>query len=85
MSNRPTCPYCGKEMQKADYLDPLCYECPACGSESPDIPRGLKGIEKDWEASFKAAMCRAEPKNQVMTLDEMLNIKCRGELWEREV
>lgn len=60
MSNNPTCPYCGNEMQKADYLDPLCYECPSCGAESPAIPRGLLSIEKNWEGAFKAAMRRAE-------------------------
>lgn len=71
MSNNPTCPYCAESMQKADYLDPLCYKRPVCGSESPAAPRGLLGIEKDWEEAFNAAMRRTEPENRVLTLEEI--------------
>lgn len=39
MSTRPICPYCGKEMQKADYIAPLCEEHMAAMRRAEPIDR----------------------------------------------
>lgn len=65
MSEKPKCPGCGADME----LMLLCcnsafyYACAKCGWDSPT------GI--DSESAFRMAMRRAEPKNRVLTLEEL--------------
>lgn len=71
MSEKPKCPGCGADME----LMLLCcnstfyYACAKCGWDSPT------GI--DSESAFRMAMRRAEPKNRVLTLEE-LKAYCGG-------
>lgn len=65
MSETPKCPGCGADME----LMHLCntttfyYVCTKCGWGSP------AGI--DPESAFRMAMHRVEPKNRVLTLEEV--------------
>ena len=64
MSETPKCPGCGADMElmhlcKAEF----CYACTKCGWDSP--------IGIDSESAFRMAMRRAEPKNRVLTLEEL--------------
>ena len=71
MSEKPKCPGCGADME----LMLLCcnsafyYACAKCGWDSPT------GI--DSESAFRMAMRRAEPKNRVLTLEEV-EAYCEG-------
>lgn len=65
MSETPKCPGCGADM-KLMYL--LCnstfyYACAKCGWDSP--------VGIDSESAFRMAMRRVEPKNRVLTLEEL--------------
>lgn len=64
MSEKPKCPGCGADMELM-YLcnSAFCYVCAKCGWDSPT------GI--DPESAFRMAMRRAEPKNRVLTLEEL--------------
>lgn len=64
MNNTPKCPGCGADMELM-YLcnSAFCYVCAKCGWDSPT------GI--DPESAFRMAMRRAEPKNRVLTLEEL--------------
>lgn len=70
MSEKPKCPGCGADMELM-YLcnSAFCYVCAKCGWDSPT------GI--DPESAFRMAMRRAEPKNRVLTLEE-LEAYCEG-------
>lgn len=70
MSEKPKCPGCGADMELM-YLcnSAFCYVCAKCGWDSPT------GI--DPESAFRMAMRRAEPKNRVLTLEE-LKAYCEG-------
>lgn len=64
MNNTPKCPGCGADME----LMHLCnaafyYACTKCGWGSP--------IGIDSESAFRMAMRRTEPKNRVLTLEEL--------------
>lgn len=65
MSEKPKCPGCGADME----LMLLCcnstfyYACAKCGWDSP--------IGIDSESAFRMAMRRVEPKNRVLTLEEL--------------
>lgn len=65
MNNTPKCPGCGADME----LMLLCcnstfyYACAKCGWDSP--------VGIDSESAFRMAMRRAEPKNRVLTLEEV--------------
>lgn len=66
MAEKPKCPGCGADMELMQML--LCnsafyYVCAKCGWGSPT------GI--DPESAFRMAMRRAEPKNRVLTLEEL--------------
>lgn len=66
MSEKPKCPGCGADMELMQML--LCnsafyYVCAKCGWASPN------GV--DPESAFRMAMRRVEPKNRVLTLDEL--------------
>lgn len=64
MNNTPKCPGCGADMKLMHLCkDAFCYACIKCGWDSPT------GI--DPESAFRMAMCRAEPKNRVLTLEEV--------------
>lgn len=63
MNNTPKCPGCGSDMELMRlFKDALCYTC-KCGWDSP--------VGIDSESAFRMAMRRAEPKNRVLTLDEI--------------
>lgn len=64
MNNTPKCPGCVADMELM-YLcnSAFCYVCAKCGWDSPT------GI--DPESAFRMAMRRAEPKNRVLTLEEL--------------
>lgn len=63
MNNTPKCPGCGADMELMHlFKDALCYTC-KCGWDSP--------IGIDSESAFRMAMRRAEPKNRVLTLEEV--------------
>lgn len=64
MNNTPKCPGCGADME----LMHLCkaafyYACTKCGWNSP--------IGNDSESAFRMAIRRVEPKNRVLTLEEL--------------
>lgn len=64
MNNTPKCPGCGADMELMYlYNSAFCYVCAKCGWDSPT------GI--DPESAFRMAMRRAEPKNRVLTLEEL--------------
>lgn len=64
MSEKPKCPGCGADMELVNLCNAaFCYVCTKCGWDSPT------GI--DPESAFRMAMRRAEPKNRVMTLEEL--------------
>ena len=64
MSETPKCPGCGADMELMHLCNAaFCYVCTKCGRDSPT------GI--DPESAFRMAMRRAEPKNCVLTLEEL--------------
>lgn len=68
MSETPKCPGCGADMELMQMH--LCnpafyYACAKCGWDSP--------IGIDSELAFRMAMRRTEPKNRVLTLEEVKN------------
>lgn len=63
MSETPKCPGCGADMELVNLCNAaFCYVC-KCGWDSP------AGI--DSESAFRMAMHRVEPKNRVLTLEEL--------------
>lgn len=70
MSEKPKCPGCGADMELVNLCNAaFCYVCTKCGWDSPT------GI--DPESAFRMAMRRAEPKNRVLTMEE-LKAYCEG-------
>lgn len=70
MSETPKCPGCGADMELMHLCNAaFCYVCTKCGWDSPT------GI--DSESAFRMAMRRAEPKNCVLTMEE-LKAYCEG-------
>lgn len=66
MNNTPKCPGCGADMELMHLCEAtFCYACTKCGWGSP--------IGIDSESAFRMAMRRAEPKNRVLTLEEVRN------------
>lgn len=64
MSETPKCPGCGADMELMHLCkDAFCYACTKCGWDSP--------VGIDSESAFRMAMRRAEPKNRVLTLEEL--------------
>lgn len=65
MSEKPKCPGCGADMELMQLLcnATFYYACPKCGWGSP--------VGIDPESAFRMASRRAEPKNRVLTLDEI--------------
>ena len=64
MSEKPKCPGCGADMELMHLCNAaFCYACTKCGWGSP--------IGIDSESAFRVAMRRAEPKNRVLTLEEV--------------
>lgn len=69
MSEKPKCPGCGADMELMHLCTAaFCYVC-KCGWDSP------AGIDSD--SAFRVAMRRAEPKNRVLTLEEV-EAYCEG-------
>lgn len=63
MSEKPKCPGCGADMELVNLCNAaFCYVC-KCGWDSP--------VGIDPESAFRMAMRRAEPKNRVLTLEEL--------------
>lgn len=79
MDNTPKCPYCGDGMKiRVSLITPdwgllsAQYKCMTCESTSPRIEfSGGTSNEKIIERLQAAAMRRAEPKNRVLTLEEL--------------
>lgn len=70
MSEKPKCPGCGADMELMHLCkDAFCYVCTKCGWDSP--------VGVDSESAFRMAMRRAEPKNRVLTLEEV-EAYCEG-------
>lgn len=64
MSEKPKCPGCGADMELMHLCKAaFCYACTKCGWDSP--------IGIDSESAFRMAMRRVEPKNHVLTLEEV--------------
>lgn len=63
MSETPKCPGCGADMELMHLCNAaFCYVC-KCGWDSP--------VGIDSESAFRMAMRRVEPKNRVLTLEEV--------------
>lgn len=79
MSETPKCPYCGDRMKiRVSLTTPdwgllsAQYKCMTCESTSPRIEfSGGTSNEKIIERLQAAAMRRAEPRNRVLTLEEV--------------
>lgn len=79
MSETPKCPYCGDRMKiRISLTTPdwgllsAQYKCMTCESTSPRIEfSGGTSNEKIIERLQAAAMRRTEPKNRVLTLEEL--------------
>lgn len=64
MNNTPKCPGCGADMELMHLCKAaFCYACTKCGWDSP--------VGIDSESAFRMAMRRAEPKNRLLTLEEL--------------
>lgn len=64
MSEKPKCPGCGADMELMHLCKAaFCYACTKCGWDSP--------VGIDSESAFRMAMRRVEPKNHVLTLEEV--------------
>ena len=69
MTEIPKCPGCGADMELVKLCNAaFCYVC-KCGWGSP--------VGIDPESAFRMAMRRAEPKNRVLTLEEV-DAHCEG-------
>lgn len=85
MSETPKCPYCGDRMKiRVSLTTPdwgllsAQYKCMTCESTSPRIEfSGGTSNEKIIERLQDAAMRRAEPRNRVLTLEEV-DAHCEG-------
>lgn len=85
MSETPKCPYCGDRMKiRVSLATPdwgllsAQYKCMTCESTSPRIEfSGGTSNEKIIERLQAAVSRRAEPKNRVLTLEE-LDAHCEG-------
>ena len=65
MSEKPKCPGCGDDMELMHLCKAaFCYACTKCGWGSP--------VGIDPESAFRMAMRRAEPKNRVLTMEEVV-------------
>lgn len=89
MSEKPKCPYCGDRMETCTSLitpalDLISawYQCVTCESTSPRIEfSGNTANEKIIERLQAVSSRRVEPKNRVLTLEEVV----RGEaMWYEE-
>lgn len=71
MGEKPKCPGCGADMElmRLSYNDTFYYVCTKCGWDSP--------IGIDSESAFRMALRRVEPKNRVLTLEEV-EAYCEG-------
>lgn len=65
MNEKPKCPGCGADMELMHLWcnSTFYYVCMKCGWDSP--------IGIDSESAFRMAMRRTEPKNRVLTLEEV--------------
>ena len=69
MSEKPKFPGCGADMELVHLCNAaFCYVC-KCGWDSP--------VGIDSESAFRMAMRRTEPKNRVLTLEEV-EAYCEG-------
>ena len=75
MSEKPKCPGCGADMELMHLLcnAEFYYACAKCGWDSP--------VDVDSESAFRMAMRRVEPKNRVLTLEEVVRGKA---MWYEE-
>ncbi len=79
MSEKPKCPYCGDKMilhilthRCHATLTSAWYQCVTCDSESPHIEfPGDMANDKIIERLQAVSSRRAEPKNRVLTFDEV--------------
>ncbi len=87
MSKTPKCPYCGDKMELM-IVSPECingtstawYQCVVCESSSPTSECPANAPRKEIvKKALTLALHRAEPKNRVLTLEELKNHA--GFLW----
>lgn len=85
MSEKPKCPYCGDRMEictslitpALDLISAWC-QCVTCGSTSPRIEfPGDTANDEIIERLQAVSSRRVEPKNRVLTLEE-LKVYCEG-------
>ena len=89
MSETPKCPYCGDRMEiRASLLTPerdlisAWYQCVTCESTSPRIEfPGDTANDKIIERLQAVSSRRTEPKNRVLTLEEVVRGKA---MWYEE-
>lgn len=63
MNNTPKCPGCGREMVLREDFHKFFFVCLDCGWKSPYGQNEKEGLD--------LALKRAEPKNRVLTLEEL--------------
>lgn len=89
MSKTPKCPYCGDKMELI-IVSPECingtstawYQCVVCESSSPTSEGPANAPRKEIvKKALALAMHRAETKNRVMTLEEVVRGKA---MWYEE-
>lgn len=71
MNNTPKCPGCGREMVPREDFHKFFFVCLNCGWKSPYGQNEKEGLD--------LALKRTEPKNRVLTLEELKNHA--GFLW----
>ena len=69
MNNTPKCPGCGREMVLREDFHKFFFVCLDCGWKSPYGRNEKEGLD--------LALKRAEPKNRVLTLEEV-EAYCEG-------
>lgn len=86
MNNTPKCPYCGDKMElmivSPECINGTCtawYQCVVCESSSPTSECPANSPRKEIiKKALALALRRAEPKNRVLTLEEIIKA---GVVW----
>jgi len=83
MNNTPKCPYCGDRMkihvlphttEQEQKFFSAWYQCVSCKSTSPRFKFPISCATSEIKkATLEVALYRVEPKNRVLTLEEVKN------------